>query len=884
MKKVLMFLLCAILACGSFGALSGCKVDSIEQPPDQPKKEEVTYKRPAIGVDVCSDVRKSVAETDVRAIQAVEVTNLSSEGTANLFDKNENTSYVSALTAADEKTSLTVDLRTDGASANKHLASGIYYIDRLDITPYREDGAIKYFPQDFDVEISADGVNWTVVAARKNYTAKNDLTILFAAQSARYIKINVTKAKDGKVALGEISLGFDWWFSEGKFDSVANASYYVSYSGGNDANSGLSAAYPFKTLNRVNALKLKPGNKILLKKGDVWTGENLMPSGDGTAVAPIIIGAYGEGEKPVIRAGKGMAHGIRLFNSDYYEISGLSFKDSVSGILATSFFKNYNQTDDSYQTVNGLKVTECSFENLNGNRIIYPTEPVTMRYPDGYFGGGILISGYNSKATSGDTTYNNIVIENNNFLSCDVGVINTLNDMHSSYGDTIGYFDTARPTEAHATHTTSSVTNLTIKNLDIRKSLFSGGIMIYGTKNGLIDNVFIDETGIEGMPWGVAACQLSLCEDFVVSNSLFNRTYLRNGSVDGEGFDFESGNKNILLKDTVISNNEGPAFLAYGQNMGWHGTNTQNRVENCVLVNNGLENTNDHAKVFKDYPDTNKGGYIQDSDIVLNYEGQGYQAGYRLTGNQTDSNTNGVYDEASDTTLIGMDFKQSNNVYNPTALEVTKGDTVVSVRAKIAAANSELISGENYSAETAGKVSTGKSFTVDKPQNIIENAAPETDPTTAMKTKYSLSQLSDGETGGNYYYNTGFSTKPMIGEDLSLSLTMDLGKITEINQLRLYGVTMFPAWGKGSTGCLLPKGFYIEGSTDGVTYEKINIIGIEGGEYTDFDPKNKGAHRIDFQFSEVRYFRFNITKARENPAKNGEFAVRIAEIELYLDI
>lgn len=76
--------------------------------------------------------------------------------------------------------------------------------------------------------------------------------------------------------------------------------YYVSNSG-NDQNSGTSPSSPWKSINKVNAQfsKLRPGDRILFRKGDTFYG-SIVANRSGSAGAPIVIGAYGSGVKPVI--------------------------------------------------------------------------------------------------------------------------------------------------------------------------------------------------------------------------------------------------------------------------------------------------------------------------------------------------------------------------------------------------------------------------------------------------------------------------------------------------------------------------------------------------------------------------------------------------------
>ena len=74
--------------------------------------------------------------------------------------------------------------------------------------------------------------------------------------------------------------------------------YYVS-SLGNDNAKGTTPGESFKTLDRVNKIKLKPGDKVLLKAGDEFTG-TLQLNASGSENAPITITSYGTGDKPVI--------------------------------------------------------------------------------------------------------------------------------------------------------------------------------------------------------------------------------------------------------------------------------------------------------------------------------------------------------------------------------------------------------------------------------------------------------------------------------------------------------------------------------------------------------------------------------------------------------
>ncbi len=86
--------------------------------------------------------------------------------------------------------------------------------------------------------------------------------------------------------------------------------YYVSTTG-NDQNNGLSLSGAWQTLGKVSAADLEPGDKVLFKRGDVFTG-SLTLSRSGLPGNPIVIGAYGSGEKPVISGLTGIRGWVSL--------------------------------------------------------------------------------------------------------------------------------------------------------------------------------------------------------------------------------------------------------------------------------------------------------------------------------------------------------------------------------------------------------------------------------------------------------------------------------------------------------------------------------------------------------------------------------------------
>lgn len=112
----------------------------------------------------------------------------------------------------------------------------------------------------------------------------------------------------------------------------AQTTYFVDDLIGNDANNGIQKNKPFKSINKVNQLTLKPGDSVLFRRGGQWTG-NLTPKGSGAKNNRIVLGTYGNGPAPVLDAkgqiskGEKVSYTIRLFNQEHIEIRDLKIKN-----------------------------------------------------------------------------------------------------------------------------------------------------------------------------------------------------------------------------------------------------------------------------------------------------------------------------------------------------------------------------------------------------------------------------------------------------------------------------------------------------------------------------------------------------------------------------
>ncbi len=81
--------------------------------------------------------------------------------------------------------------------------------------------------------------------------------------------------------------------------SGSGTTYYVDNVKGNDLNSGTSVTSPFRTITKVNSLKLAPGETVAFRAGEEWH-ELLFAGSSGTQGSPITYTSYGTGASPII--------------------------------------------------------------------------------------------------------------------------------------------------------------------------------------------------------------------------------------------------------------------------------------------------------------------------------------------------------------------------------------------------------------------------------------------------------------------------------------------------------------------------------------------------------------------------------------------------------
>lgn len=111
---------------------------------------------------------------------------------------------------------------------------------------------------------------------------------------------------------------------------ASGATFYVDSVSGSDGNPGTSPKLAWKSLERVNKETFAPGSRVLFKAGTGYDG-TLRPLGSGDPRRQNLIGVYGRGAKPRIRAGS-PDPGVLLENTQYWDVTGLDISGGIIGV------------------------------------------------------------------------------------------------------------------------------------------------------------------------------------------------------------------------------------------------------------------------------------------------------------------------------------------------------------------------------------------------------------------------------------------------------------------------------------------------------------------------------------------------------------------------
>lgn len=296
--------------------------------------------------------------------------------------------------------------------------------------------------------------------------------------------------------------------------------YYVSCSMGNDRYDGLSAKLtgvqgPWKTLAKASGVIYQPGDRLLLKCGDVWN-EELALNGDGSATRPITIASYGTGDRPYIRRTLGKNETcILINNSAGYLIRDLEIGSALYGIhmqLNKAGRRNY-----SY-----YYIENCFFHDIDNPS----SKAILPLWASGLFWDGTGIPG--------DIRVKNCISLRNESFLC-----NALKGKVQFDGNTVSHGSLNQVCHTYST------------GFDITNCVF-----VYNYP-WLYDK------------WGTTQVMAGILKGApgvrnIVENNEFGWPGDYPGSPDGCGYDFEVGTDDVTFRNNYIHDSYGEAVLFMG--------------------------------------------------------------------------------------------------------------------------------------------------------------------------------------------------------------------------------------------------------------------------------------------------------------------------------
>lgn len=360
--------------------------------------------------------------------------------------------------------------------------------------------------------------------------------------------------------------------------SAEAKTYYLDAVKGSDGNDGLSENTPWLTLEKAGQIKLKAGDRLLLKKGSEFHGV-LEVSGKGSQTEIIEVGSYGSGNAPKIIGNDDSEYAVRILNSEYLTLSGLE-------IVNTGRERKAGRT--------GLKI-ECKDYGLSrsitvSDIFIHDVNGSLVKEQGG--GSGIYIINHGNSIAS---RFDGITIENCHIKDC------ARNAMIWS-----GYYDRKNW--------------LANTNVVVRGNLIEGvpgdGIVPIGCDGTLIEyNVMRDCPDILPMTEAAAGIWPWSCDNTVIQ---FNEVSGHKAPWDGQGYDCDYNCRNTIIQYNYSHDNYGGMVLICdsGNERNYSIGNKGSIVRYNISIGDGMRPKETRSGMFS--PNIHIAGRVEDTKVEHN--------------------------------------------------------------------------------------------------------------------------------------------------------------------------------------------------------------------------------------------------------------------------
>ncbi len=346
-------------------------------------------------------------------------------------------------------------------------------------------------------------------------------------------------------------------------------SFYLSSEQGSDANDGRSPERPWQSFQHLKNLRLQPGDRIYLRRGDKWS-EEIILSGGGSEGNAVVISNYGDetAKAPQINCpsidphlrteaypidnGKVMEipiggfKGITLRKSSHVKIDGIDFKGGKAGI--------YIQQSGRAQV--GFQVVNCRFNGI-------------AAHPDQYFyENGIKALGQRITEGRGDRVFWNAAI----FIGGSLGDFDYAEGNALVTGVTVTdcRFIGCDTEFATAFYWPKKPNAVLIRNVTLMRSIaygsLQGSFMLNNVAGAFIKDFHVYSGGGFSSS-GVCGAFLQSCSDIDIVECAFNgitrqpHWELKVACHDGVGLDLEGACVNVRILRCSFVGNAGAGLM-----------------------------------------------------------------------------------------------------------------------------------------------------------------------------------------------------------------------------------------------------------------------------------------------------------------------------------
>ncbi len=346
--------------------------------------------------------------------------------------------------------------------------------------------------------------------------------------------------------------------------SASAATYYLSSTGCNDTYAGTSSTDtrtngPWCSLSKATAATIRAGDSILLNRGSTWTSQYLSFTAAGRAESHITLGAYGTGNRPIIRGtNRDTERMIRLRNPDWWDIRDLEVSNAGAGIVLY-----FGSLGHEGFTLDNIYVHDI-YGIWVGHTLAFPPpreDPTGGPYDPAAAADGIIMA--SGIIFTGDNT---LTPRAEQWLARGIKMTNVEGTGNI---DSIT-FDAFRWPPDLVNIGDAWFRDIVLQNLNLhdddgdpilesrRTGLgCSDSLRFIGVTNALVIDSRFDNEAACYVAYGTAAIIVARTREVSIVNSLMTDTP-DTGSPDQTAFDFEYAHENTTLSHNYIAGNQGP--------------------------------------------------------------------------------------------------------------------------------------------------------------------------------------------------------------------------------------------------------------------------------------------------------------------------------------